>query len=500
MSEARVRLLAATLGRLALHAAGNSVGRDPVPRRERHARAVREAFERLGPLYIKVGQVLSTRPDFVSAETIEELGKLHDRVPASPFADFEPVLADELGPDWHRHFRHIDTEHPLGSASLAQVYRVTLAGGRVAAMKVQRPGIRSIIRTDMAVLRRAAQVLVTAKPAFNAVVDVHAILDLVFDAVAGELDFTVEARNMDAGRRQAEAFDTLTVPEVLLVTPRVLVQSMAEGRSIRDAARAEFPRDERVAIAHDLLAFMYRSYFLGRLFHADPHPGNIFVHPGRGAFLIDWGMVCRLDRPMSLKLALTLVNIVENDGDGTAKAWVEMGKPTQWADIGGFTCDVAALVPKASTASLDELNFGITLTTVLRHSTRRGIKISPVIPMLGKSFANMEGSIRCLAPELSAAEVLRAELADVMVDLTCETLSEPALARGVLELLLTAGGSYNQARGILRDLSNRELQIPVDNMRPAQLTRRTPAKMLYGTLAGVGGALLWRHRRRLIEP
>ena len=495
MADGRVRLIAETLGRLVAREVVPGAGGDLDLRRRRRARAAREAFERLGPLYIKVGQILSTRPDFVSAETIEELGRLHDRVPAAPFRDFEPVLAEELGADWRRLFRHVDVEHPLGSASLAQVYRVRLADGRRAALKVQRPGIRGVIATDMALLRRAAGLLATLRPRFNAVVDLDAMLDLVFEAIGGELDFTVEARNMERGRAQAAGFDHLTVPEVLLATPRVLVQGLAAGRSIREVAQRSFPADERLAIAHDLLAYMYRSYFTDRMFHADPHPGNVFVEPGRGAFLIDWGMVCRLDRPMSLKLALTLINIVENDGDGAAKAWIEMGKPTQWADISGFVGDVSALVPKAATASLEELNFGITLTTVLGHSTKRGIKISPVVPMLGKSFANMEGSIRCLAPELSAAEVLRAELADIVVDLACETLTESHLARGVVELLLTADGSYNQARGLLRDLSNRDLQIPVDSCKP-QATNPTATKLFYGMASAVGGGLLWRAGRR----
>ncbi|MEV6823361.1 AarF/ABC1/UbiB kinase family protein [Amycolatopsis sp. NPDC051102] len=473
----------------------SSRGGEPEQRRRERARAIRAAFERLGPLYIKVGQMLSTRPDFVSAATIEELGKLHDRVPAAPFSDFEPVLEAELGRGWRRCFRHIDTEHPLGSASLAQVYRVRLADGRTGALKVQRPGIRSIVRTDMAVLRNAGRLLSTTRPKFDTVVDIHAMLDLIFESVGDELDFTTEARHMELGREQAAEFDFLTVPEVLVATPRVLVQDLAGGRSIRDVPREELPEDERMAVAHDLLAFMYRSYFVGRLFHADPHPGNIFVEPGRGAFLIDWGMVGRLDRPMSLKLALTLINIVQNDGDGAARAWVEMGKPTQWADISGFTGDVAALVPKAATASLEELNFGMTLTTVLRHSTKRGIKISPVVPMLGKSFANMEGSIRCLAPELSAAEVLRAELADIVVDMTCETLSEGHLARGVVELLLAANGSYNHARGILRDLSNRDLQIPVDSKNTGS-QELTASKLFYGTLTGVAGAWLWQRLKR----
>ncbi|MFI9005827.1 ABC1 kinase family protein [Actinosynnema sp. NPDC053489] len=495
MPEGRARLLAATLARLVAREAGDSIGGEPSLRQQRRARAIRVAFENLGPLYVKVGQMLSTRPDFVSEATIEELGKLHDRVPAAPFAEFEPVLEEELGHAWERRFRHIDTDHPLGSASLAQVYRARLTDGRPVAVKVQRPGIGSVVRSDMAVLRRAARVVTAARPTFNAVVDVHAMLDLIFESVGNELDFTAEAANMELGRAQAEEFDLITVPGVVTATPRVLVQDLAGGRSIRDVDHREFDDDdERLAVAHDLLAFMYRSYFVGRHFHADPHPGNVFVEPGRGAYLIDWGMIGRIDRPLSLKLALTLINIAQNDGEGAARAWVEMGKPMSWADVTGFAGDVSALVPRAAIASLEELNFGLTLTTVLRHSTKRGIRINPVVPMLGKSFANAEGSIRCLAPELSAAEVLRDELADIVVDLACESLSESHLARGVVELLLATNGSQDHARGILRDVFNRDLSFGVNSRNP-DLRRLTPGRLLCGALAGTAGVWLWRRAR-----
>ena len=464
MRERRVRALAGTVTRLLLAEAGRfaETRGEPQERAEDRAKALRSAFEGLGPFYIKLGQMLSTRPDFVSETTMRELATLHDRVPASPFTVFEPVLADELGPGWRQRFREIDVEHPLGSASLAQVYRVVLADGREGALKVQRPGIRPLIHADMALLRRSAAVVARAKPRFNAVVDLHAMLNLIFEAMEGELDFTVEAANMALARRDVAGFAHLTVPEVLLGTRRVLVQELVPGRSIADPGRPEVSEEDRLAIAHDLLAFMYHSYFVGRTFHADPHPGNVFVRPDGRAALIDWGMVGRLDRPMSLRLALMLANVAQNDGEGAARAWIEMGRATPWSDVDGFSTDVAALVPKAAVASLEELNFGLTLTTVLRHSTRRGIRTGPVVPLLGKSFANLEGSVRELAPEISAAEVFRVELTDTLVDLVCEMLSDGYLARGALELMLTSDGSHRQARGIVRDLASRQLHLPAD--------------------------------------
>ncbi|MEU1135206.1 AarF/ABC1/UbiB kinase family protein, partial [Streptomyces sp. NPDC005900] len=340
---------------------------------------MREALESLGPFYIKVGQILSTRPDLVSSAVIEELGKLHDQVSAAPFTDFEAVLAHDLGPAWATGFRDIDTARPLGTASLAQVYRATLADGTPAAVKIQRPGIRALVEADMALLRKTARFIARRSPRFNAVIDINAMLGVVFDAMRPELDFVLEARNMNEARWHTADFKHLTVPTVLTATPRVLIQSLAPGRSIADARPEDFSTDEREGIGRDLLAFMYRSYFLTRTFHADPHPGNILVHPGEPAHLIDWGMVGRIDRPLSTSILLVLLSLAQNDGAATAKAWIEMGHATPWAEVTGFIEDMAALVPQVATASLEELNFGVTLTAVLEHSTKRGIKTSPMI-------------------------------------------------------------------------------------------------------------------------
>ncbi|MFE2683677.1 AarF/UbiB family protein, partial [Streptomyces mirabilis] len=140
----------------------------------RRAKAVRHALESLGPFYVKLGQILSTRPDMVPASMIGELQNLHDQVDVQPFALFEPVLEEELGLDWKRRFDDIETVRPLGAASLAQVYRVTLPGGRPAVVKIQRPGIRDTVRADMALMRKASRIVARTAPRFNEVIDVEA--------------------------------------------------------------------------------------------------------------------------------------------------------------------------------------------------------------------------------------------------------------------------------------------------------------------------------------
>jgi predicted unusual protein kinase regulating ubiquinone biosynthesis (AarF/ABC1/UbiB family) len=205
--RSRLAHVAGVLGRVFLSEAAYGVG----IRRERsgddlsdHARQralmVRHALEQLGPFYIKVGQMLSTRPDLVSDSMIQEFEKLHDHVSVADFGVFEPVLEEELGRNWRRYFKTIDY-NVLGAASLAQVYHVTLATGEPAVVKIQRPGIVPVMLEDMALTRRAAKLVARRAPDFNDVMDIEAILELIFNAMEAELDFTVEAENASQCRR-----------------------------------------------------------------------------------------------------------------------------------------------------------------------------------------------------------------------------------------------------------------------------------------------------------
>lgn len=501
----RARRVAATFTHLARQEISRSIRSrdDPASdkaadRARQRARAVRQTLEELGPFYTKVGQILSTRPDLVPPSMIVELQKLHDQVSESPFTDFEPVLAAELGPNWTSSFRHIDTEAPLGTASLAQVYQAILPDGTSAAVKIQRPGIRQVVEADMALLRRAARFAGRRAPRFNAVLDIDAMLGVVFDAMRPELDFVLEARNMKAAGKAAAGFKHVAVPTVLSATPRVLIQSLAPGCSVREADPEDFTAQERLDIGRDLLAYMYRGYFLHRSFHADPHPGNVFVHPGSPAHLIDWGMVGRIDRPLSQNLLRILLCLAQNDSAGVARAWIEMGHATPWAQIPGFSSDMDALVPQVVTASLEELNFGVTLTAILKHATRRGIKTHPMISVLGKSFANLEGSIRHLCPELTPMDVVQEELRTIIFGITSEFLSETQAARTLLEAMAGSSQAIQQMRGIVRDLADHELSVNVKQVTPNLALRTAPAPASTGrsALLAAGAFLLWRQFRK----
>lgn len=465
-ADNRLRLLVKVLGELLLGEVRETArdrrrAADPAVAEKRRAVAVRQALERLGPFYVKLGQVLSTRPDLVPPSMIAELQNLHDQVQVQPFSVLEPVLAQELGPDWKLLFDDIDTIRPLGAASVAQVHRATLAGGRPVVLKIQRPGIRTSVLGDMALLRRAARLVARGAPRFNAVMDLEAMLGSLFDAMEPELDFTGEAANMETARAPTRAYRTLAVPDVIHATQRVLVQSMAVGTSIRHADRGAFTDRQREEVCKDLLRFMYRGYFIDRFFHADPHPGNVILSPDGTATLIDWGMVGRIDKRTSMHLALVLMAVAQNDGHSLAKAWTQMGHATPWADMRGFAMDMASLAPKLASASLDQLNFGAAFTAVLEKASRRGIASAPCVSLLGKSFGNLDGAVRCLCPEVVVSEVFKKEITGILGHMIQEFASPQQLAYNWTELLISSTAALEQLRQATSDIADRNVSVRV---------------------------------------
>ncbi|MFE9370380.1 ABC1 kinase family protein [Streptomyces sp. NPDC006711] len=507
MSRARAQLLLKVVAQLAARElprrrgpASSDTG-DCTDRARRRAADIRASLERLGPLYIKIGQILSTRQDLVPQTLATELESLHDQTTALPFSAMRPVLEAELGPAWASRFKDFDVSRPLGSASLAQAYSAQLTTGESVVVKVQRPGVREIVSEDMRMIRAAARLGARRAPYFTMTIDLEAMLGVVFDAMRPECDFTLEASNMDAARRSVSGFDNLEVPEVVHATPRVLVQTMAPGTSIRDADPTAFKDEEREAIGTSLLTFMYHGYFTDRRFHADPHPGNIFVCPSGPTTLIDWGMVGHVDRRISMSVVLILLGLARNDGPSVAAGWLEMGRPTQWADVSGFGQDMAALVPKIHAASLEHLNFGAALGNVLKCSTRRGIQTSPMISILAKSFANIEGSVRYLAPELSVTDVFVENMRDVLFAYACEAVSEEQLATHLMQVIAAAGSLPGELRAIIRALAQGDLTLqaaPVQAGRLSLVENRLDDRTRYLTrrLVALGALAWWAHARR----
>jgi ubiquinone biosynthesis protein len=426
---------------------------------QQRAQAVRRTLEELGPLYVKVGQILSTRPDLVPAYVREELALLTDQATVRPFAAFVPALEEELGAGWRESFSSFETGQPLGAASLAQVYRATLRDGTPCVVKIQRPGSHGSVLGDMAVLRRATGLIRRLAPRFNEVIDTGAMLDVIFRAMDDELDFTREAANMKDARKAAKEFKTIKVPKALIATPRVLVQSLAAGQAAHRLKEDELSRKQRKKVAKEFVAYMFKGFFVERTFHADPHPGNVLVGANGKAHVIDWGMVGRIDRSTSTAMLGTMIGMAYNDGPALAQSWIQMGSPTPWSDIGGFTADIARFIPHITNASLAELNFGVALTSVLAFSTNRRIQTTPNVSILGKAVANMEGTVRHIHPDLKLSDSIRDALQDILLDMLRDLGSPEQLAQYGLHALRALTQGPSQGTRVLNDLADRQLTL-----------------------------------------
>ncbi|WP_079159797.1 ABC1 kinase family protein [Streptomyces griseus] len=467
MVEHRARHTAHVLAQLGMKEVSRATRRrrrqaDGIPgttTEQQRARAIRQALEQLGPLYVKVGQILSTRPDFVPDYIREELALLTDQATVRPFATFVPTLEAELGAGWREAFTSFETDRPLGAASLAQVYRATRRDGTPCVVKIQRPGSHQTVLGDMTVLRRVTGVIRRVAPRFNEVIDTGAMLDVIFRAMSDELDFTREAANMKNARKAARDFKTIKVPKALIATPRVLVQTLADGQAAHRLKEDELSRKKRRKMAKEFVAFMFKAFFVDRTFHADPHSGNVLVSPDGKAHVIDWGMVGRIDRSTSAAMLGTMIAMAYNDGPALAQSWIQLGSTTPWSDIGGFTADIARFVPHVADASLAELNFGVALTAVLAFSTNRGIQTSPNVSILGKAVANMEGTVRHIHADLKLSDSIRDVLQDILIEMARDSVSPEQLAQYSLHALRALTQGPGQGLHTLNDMANRQLTV-----------------------------------------
>lgn len=507
MKRQRVAVLAKTLGELMVGEGRRRIERarseedDPEAYERARAVALRGTLERLGPLYIKVGQVLSTRPDIVSQTVIDALQDLHEDVDVRPFSEFEPVLEKNLGRHWRYQFADIDTEHPLGAASIAQVYAATLTNGDPVVVKVQRPTVAAATKLDMEILAQATKFFSKRAPEIAEIFQPEAMLEVVFSAMRPEIDFTKEAENIEEFEELLEPFDHLTVPDVIDVTKEVLVMSRAPGVSIRQCNLDDFSSKERENIGRELSGMLFRNFMIDGLFHADPHPGNVFVAPGEPATVIDFGMVGRIDRRVALNYTRFMLAMSLNDGEACGRAALEMSSLTPRSDVPGFLGDMQRWVPKMSNVTLNNMDFGSNFNEFMVFCSKRAIAVTPAIALFGKASANIEGTLRRFTPELSPFDVFRDAMSGILRDQIKQQASNEELLRIANEAFFATRSIPEQVRYLAQAFTNGQLVIRTrdDAILVSQDREDARAKKMRRTLMGIAGAALWLDHRRQLQ-
>lgn len=355
------------------------------------AERVRMSFEELGPTFVKLGQLLATRPDLVPEDYVREFSKLHDRVQPLPFEIVESVIKENLGPILFEKFQSIDPT-PLGSASIAQVHRARLTNGKDVVIKVQRPGIIQTINDDLNVLYMLADLLQTYVPetkAFNPV----AIVDEYFKTLELETNFVVEANNIRRFQQSFAGDPEICIPEVHfdLTTEHILVMENLPGIPVsQDESLRQEDVDPSEVIRIGLRAYL-KMVFKDGLFHGDLHAGNFFVMPHNKVGLIDFGVVGRLNTKTQSAIASMLVALSKEDYERLAYEYVDLAPFTDQVNVDLFAKELRQLIAPYYGLTLKNVNLGKLLMSSSSVAARHNLTLPTELMMFFKSIVAIEG-------------------------------------------------------------------------------------------------------------
>jgi ubiquinone biosynthesis protein len=374
------------------------------------AQEFRQSLEELGTTYIKLGQLLASRPDLLPDVYIEELEQLVDRVSPVPLEDVRQVIESELPVDV---FVRIDPQ-PLATASIAQVHAALLRSGREVIVKVRRPGIEEQVEVDLALLRSTAELLERRSERAQ-LVQARALADELEVHLRAELDFVEEANNTETIARLLHDDPELVVPEVVrpYVTEKVLVLERIHGRKV---AKDHGLAAER---ARELARRFFRSYVrqvtVAGIYHADPHRGNVLLTTDGRLALVDFGLLGRLDDDTRGNLSLLLMAIAQNRADDVSDLILALSRTTLESDESGLLQEVRRKLPRYHGRPLERIRAGEALADLQRISFTYGIGLPTTFALVGKTLAQADSIARVLDPQLDPVALLEEDSVEIML-------------------------------------------------------------------------------------
>ena len=419
-------------------------------------------LEALGPTYVKLGQLLSTRADLLPPAFLEALTRLQDKVEPFPFEEVEAIVTAELGVKISKAFATFE-EKPIAAASLGQVHRATMRDGREVAVKVQRPGIQETILKDLEALEQMAA-FAESHTVVGKQYQFSRMVEEFHKSIVRELDYRQEARNLATLAENLKEFDRIVVPRAVdaFTTARVLTTNYIRGHKITALSPVTRTELDGSVLAEQLFRAYLEQILVDGFVHADPHPGNVFLTEDDDIALFDLGMVANVTSAMQEKLLQLLLAVSEGKADEAATVAIEIGEKTDKFDEVAFRRRVADLVAQTRNASVAQIEVGKIVLMLARMSGESGIRVPPELAMLGKTLLNLDQVGRALDPTFDPNASIRRNAADLTRQRLRKSLSPANVLAGLMEVKEFAERLPGRINKILDTVASNGLQVKVD--------------------------------------
>ena len=431
---------------------------------ESKADELAQDLEKMGPTFIKLGQLLSTRADFLPPAYIHALTRLQDKIDPFPFEQVEAIVSRELGVGISKAFSEFRSQ-PLATASMGQVHRATMLDGRAVVVKVQRPGIQEIITEDMEALEDIADFLDKHTP-WGRRYEFGKMLDEFRKSLWHELDYRREARNLSTLGANLLEFPGIVVPIPVedFTTARVLTMEYIHGKKITELSPLTRLDFKGADLAEELFHAYLKQILVDGFFHADPHPGNVFLTNDHRIALLDLGMVGRITSQLQENLLQLLLAVSDGRGDDAATTAIKISElKADFSEI-PFRRRVAGLVSEHQGSKMDQIQVGRVVLEITQISADNGLRVPPELTLLSKTLLNLDLVGQTLDPQFDPTASIRRNTEKILRQRVWKALSSSNLLGVLLEmkdLMLRLPGRLNQ---ILDTVAHNKLKVKLETI------------------------------------
>ena len=457
-----------------------------------------EDLKNMGPTYVKLGQLLSTRPDLIPEPYLKALESLQDDVEEIPYSEVQKIVEEEIGQRISKAFETFEIQ-PLASASIGQVHLAVLRSGKKVAVKIQRPGVRKNFIEDLDTLKELTDVAVKhSKTAKKYAVD--EILDELRFILLNELDYVKEAENLIALGENTRKYPKIVIPQPVegYSTSKILTMDYIDGQKITSISPISRIETNYKPLVDELVAAYLKQIIFDGFAHADPHPGNVHLTKDNRIALMDLGMVAKFGPDLRENILKLLIAISKYNGEETANTLLKMSDYDKNADLAGFRKEINRLVLDSQNKTAKDLQTGRLLIQMNKVAAEKSIKLPVELNILGKILMNMDQIVAVLTPDYDLQRAIERNVEKLMQKKMLQELKPDNFFAEALEAKKLTEKLPERLNIITEKLANNEFEIKIDAIDEQRLTdgfQKVANRISIGVIIAaliIGAALLMR--------